>query len=66
MTDLLTSIVTSVPWYLRLLLALAFIVAGGLVLWFVSLRLGIVLLGGGFVLLMFSGQTDSEKNGYRF
>ena len=66
MTDILTSIVTSVPWWIRLTLALALLALGAVVAWFVSFRLGLLLFVFGFILLCFSGRSDSEKNGYNF
>ena len=66
MTDLLTNIVNAVPWWIRLLLAIVCTTTGLLVLYFVSLRLGVVIVGAGFVFFMFSGRSSSEKNGYNF
>lgn len=66
MTDILTAIVTSVPWWLRLTLAIALIGGGGGVLWYVSLRIGVLLVGAGTILLCFSEKTKAEKSGYRF
>lgn len=66
MVTLLTEIIYAVPAWIRLLLALVCLALGGLVIWFVSFRLGIVLVAAGLVFLMFSGRNDSEKNGYNF
>ena len=66
MTDLLTFIVTSVPWWVRLILAIVCVAVGVLVLLFASVRAGVVILGAAFVFLMFAGRTDAEKNGYNF
>jgi hypothetical protein len=66
MVQILTEIVNAVPWWIRLSLALICIALGALALWFVSFRLGLILIIAGLVFLMFSGRSDSEKNGYNF
>ena len=66
MTGILTAIVSSVPWWVRLSLALILLVLAGLVFWYASIRGGVVLGAIGFVLLIFSSRSDSEKNGYNF
>ena len=66
MTAILTAIVTSVPWWIRLTLALVFLLLGVVVFLADSMRAGLVFGVIGFVLLLFSGRSDSEKNGYNF
>ena len=53
------------PW-LRLGVAFGLIITGGLVFWYVDIRVGIVLMGLGLVLWLVGGPTDPEKKGYRF
>ena len=54
------------PAWARLLVALGLMIVGGLVFYFVSVRLGIALFAVGFVLLMIGGKSKAEKQGYRF
>ena len=65
-TEILTAIVSSVPWWVRLSLALIFLVFAAIVFWYASVRGGILLGAIGFVFLIFSSRSDSEKNGYKF
>jgi hypothetical protein len=57
---------TELPAWLRLGSALLLIGLGALLLYFVSIRLGCVLMGVGVVLLLVGEKSKSEKNGYRF
>ena len=54
------------PVWLRLLIALGLFAGGGLILYYVSFRLGFALIGMGFIALIFSSKNESEKKGYRF
>ena len=54
------------PWWIRLLVGMAFMAVGGLMAWYISMRLGIVPFAIGFAMLIFGGKDDSEKNGYHF
>ena len=60
------------PLWLRLCIALGLFALGGLIIYAgvsagrVRLRLGFAVIGLGFVALIFSTKTDSEKKGYRF
>ena len=54
------------PVWLRLLIALGLFAGGGLILYYVSFRLGFALIGVGFIALIFSSKNESEKKGYRF
>ena len=54
------------PVWLRLLIALGLFACGGLILYYVSFRLGFALIGMGFIALIFSSKNESEKKGYRF
>jgi len=65
LTQLLTAIVTSVPAWIRLTLALI-VLTFGLLLLFADLRAGAILTAAGVVLLAFSGKSRSEKGGYNF
>ena len=66
MSEILSDIVNTVPWWVRLILAIVFLALGALIAWFISIRLGLLLFVAGFILLCFSGRSDSEKNGYNF
>jgi hypothetical protein len=65
LTELLTAIVTSVPAWVRLTLALIALTLG-ILLFFGDVRAGAVVTGAGVVLLAFSGKSRSEKDGYNF
>lgn len=54
------------PWWLRLGVALGLMGAGALVFWYVSIRLGILMVGVGLVLFLIGGKSQAEKKGYRF
>jgi hypothetical protein len=54
------------PAWLRLLLALGIMVAGGLIAWYLSARVGIVIFAIGLALFMFGGTDSSEGKGYKF
>ena len=66
MVELLTNAVTSLPPWLRMVVAIAFIVGGGFVVWFISFRLGALMLVVGTIFILFSEKSDSERNGYHF
>ena len=53
------------PW-LRMLVALIITGIGGLICYYLSLRLGIVPLALGVAMVFFGGKSDSEKKGYKF
>ena len=57
---------SELPWWLRLIVALIMLGLGFLVFWYVSIKLGIGLMGLGAAMLMVGGRTDAEKNGYNF
>ena len=57
---------SELPGWLRVTTALALMVGGVLVAYFVSIRAGFVMLGVGTVLVLIGGPSDSEKKGYRF
>jgi len=64
---------TSLPVWLRLCIAFALFGIGGLILWScvhsgrrAGFRLGFLIIGVGFVALIFSTKDESEKKGYRF
>ena len=57
---------SELPAWLRILIAVGMMVAGALIAWFESVRLGFLLLGVGFVMTMIGGKSQSERNGYRF
>ena len=54
------------PCWLRVIVALAFMGIGGLMGWYISLRLALVPFAVGVAMLLFAGKDDSEKNGYHF
>ena len=54
------------PSWLRNGVAVLFLLAGALILYFASVRFGFALLGIGLVLLLVGEKSKSEKNGYRF
>jgi len=54
------------PVWLRLLFAFGLFAIGALIIYYVSARFGFAVVGLGFVALIFSTKTDSEKKGYRF
>jgi len=54
------------PAWIRYLVALFFLGAGGAIGYWISIRLGIVPMALGLVMLAFAGKDDSEKKGYRF
>jgi hypothetical protein len=54
------------PVWMRLLVALGLFAGGALLAYYVSARWGFALFGLGFVALIFSTKTQSEKKGYRF
>ena len=54
------------PVWVRLLIALGLFGAGGLILYYVSFRLGFGVIGLGLAALIFSTKNESEKKGYRF
>ena len=54
------------PAWIRYLVALFFLATGGAIGYWLSIRLSIVPLALGFVMLVFGGNDDSEKNGYHF
>ena len=69
---------SSLPSWTRLCIAFVLFGAGGLILWSSmsqhyygshrrsAWRLGFIIIGLGFVALIFSNRTASEKKGYRF
>ena len=69
---------TSFPAWLRLCIAFALFGIGGFMLWFTmsphyhgsyrrtGWRFGFMIIGLGFIALIFSSKTNSEKKGYRF
>ena len=54
------------PWWLRLIVALGLMIAGGVIFLFISVRLGCALFAVGFILFIMGGRTRGEKSGYRF
>ncbi len=54
------------PVWVRLLIALGLFALGGVLILYVSFRLGFAAIGLGFVALIFSTKNESEKKGYRF
>ncbi len=57
---------SELPWWLRLTVALSMITGGFGIFWYVSIKMGIGLMGLGAAMLMVGGRTDAEKNGYHF
>ena len=57
---------TELPAWLRVTIAGGMMVAGALIFYFVALRLGLFLLGLGFVMILIGGKSQSERYGYGF
>ena len=54
------------PAWLRLLVALGIMVGGGVIAWYLSARVGIVIFALGFALFLFGGSSGGEDKGYKF
>lgn len=54
------------PAWLRLIVALIVTGIGALMCYYISMRLGVIILAFGVVMFFFGGKSDSEKKGYRF
>jgi hypothetical protein len=54
------------PAWLRVLLALGIMVAGGAIAWYLSFRVGLVIFALGFALFLFGGASGGEDKGYKF
>jgi hypothetical protein len=65
-TEFLTWVVSSVPWWIRLSLTVFFFVLAVVMLVVDGIEGAVVFGIVGFVLLLFCGRTNSEKNGYNF
>lgn len=54
------------PTWLQMLLSLAVIAGGAAVTWFISGRIGVVVLAIGVAMMVVSGRDNSDRRGYKF
>lgn len=57
---------SELPAWLRITIAVSIMIAGSLIAYFAAIRLGLLMLGVGFVMALIGGKSQSERNGYRF
>jgi hypothetical protein len=66
--DIFASIIYAVPWWVRLVIAVALLAVGIVISLAVpgGFKVGAFFIIAGLVFLCFSSRSDSEKGGYRF
>ena len=54
------------PAWIRMLLAIIMFSCGAAICWWFDFRVGLIFVALGMAMIFVGGQSDSEKNGYRF